>query len=150
MAAFSCRGLNKFSLMTQNMGASASLLHIKADHCLSIRQNCIVQCKAACKPVIHWDSTAQGPAPINSLGYAECDSLLQLECRCGRKGLLHASFPMLICIFYHTGSRNPSCPTFLVCSDGMKSHRPGQKDHDGNCPYVEIRSCNLATRKIGF
>lgn len=39
LAAFSCRGLNQFSLMTQNMGASASLLHLNVDHCLSIGQN---------------------------------------------------------------------------------------------------------------
>lgn len=85
-----------------------------------------------------------------SLGYAELESLLQLECKCGRKGLLHTSFSILIYIFYHTGSRNQSCHTFLICSDGMKSHRPGQKDHDGNCPYVEIRSCDLASREKDF
>lgn len=54
---------------------------------------------------------------------------------------------MLVYIFYHTGSRTQSCHTFLICSDGMKSHRPGKKDHDGNCPYVEVRSCDLARKK---
>lgn len=60
-------------------------------------------------------------------------------------------------LFSHTsvwllslGSGKQRCNTFLICSYGMESHGPGQEDHDGYCPYVEIGSCDLARREKDF
>lgn len=132
------------------MGISANLLHLKAGHCLDTGQNW----KGTCKPVTHLNSQrtvrSPSPSPASFPGYTEVKSLFQLDCRCGRKRLLPTYFPTLIYVFCHIGSRKQSYRTFLICSDGMKSHGPGQEDHDGYCPYVEIGSCDLGRREKNF
>lgn len=58
------------------------------------------ECKVTCKPVTHWDSNravqAQAPALLISLGDSEFESLLQLECRCGRKRPLSPALMYLL------------------------------------------------------
>lgn len=56
LAAFSCRGLNKFPCMSQNMGTSANPLWPRTGHCLACRPKL---CKGACKSLCTWTATGQ-------------------------------------------------------------------------------------------
>lgn len=110
--------------------------------------------QATCKPVTHWDSNravhSPSPSPIYFPGRCRIWKSPAAGLQVWKERAPACLFSHAHIYLYHTGSRNQSCHTFLICSDGMKSHRPGKKDHDGNCPYVEIRSCDLARRKRIF